>query len=134
MAISLFILLITYIHHATSSTCSSSVPSTYSISTAIDSTAPFSTATFIGVVSGPSSSDLYFMYDLYSGGTDRTALMRKDHTDNQIWMAAFIVKSLSKSLAVDQSEQNVYFAVYSSPAEVIRVSASSGAYVDGQSL
>ena len=134
MAISLLILLITYIHHAISSTWSSSVPSTYSISTAIDSTAPFSTATFIGVTSGPSSSDLYFMYDLYNGAADTTALMRKGHTDNQIWMAGFTVKSSPKSLAVDQLEQNVYFAVNNYPAEVIRVSASSGAYVDGQSL
>ena len=54
------------------------------------------------------------MYALYTSPTSNVAI-RKINTDgSQAWMASFAVHPLPKSMSIDFSEQNVYFACMSS--------------------
>ena len=83
------------------------------------------------VALGSSSKSLYVLEYLNS---PNTAVVRKIKTDNSVsWMTAVSFRPLSKGLAVDATETNVYIAVSSNPLNVWRLLVSSGSVVDAQS-
>ena len=72
------------------------------------------------------------MYALYTSPTSN-AVIRKINTDGSLtWMASFAVYPFQKSMPIDSSEQNVYFAYMTCLITVFRLSTSTGISVSQQ--
>ena len=68
-----------------------------------------------------------------SVSTPNKWVIRKIKPDGSLaWMAALLFNPLIKSLSVDALEQYVYAARFSSPLDVVRFGADTGALVDAQ--
>ena len=76
-------------------------------------------------VSGPVSKNMYYL-DKYSDSSEYGVVRRIDSSGSQIWMKAIRLTPDMRSLAVDSTEQNIYFCENSNPLKVIILSASDG--------
>ena len=55
-------------------------------------------------------------------------------SDTEAWMSVFQYFPITKSMAIDRIEQNVYTAIWNTPVAVVRVRKSDGGFIDSQSL
>ena len=134
IAIFIFIFVISFtVDWSSWSSCPSSVSSSNAIYTESDSFSGFSSCIGETIKIGPSSGSIYYAYPITSPDT---AVVRRVSTDGtQTWMAAYQLTLASRSLWLDDSEQNVYIASYiASEVDVIRMYASTGAVVSVQVL
>ena len=114
-------------------TCSSSVPSSAAITTEKCSFDGYSTTYTYGVVEGPVSNSLYYLYRLDSG-SNSAAVRKVDASGSQTWMASFAFWPILKSLSVDATEQSVYLASNENPLVVLKLLASDGSVVSQHQL
>ena len=104
----------------------SSVPSSVTTITEQCSFTGYDTYTYtLGVVGGPVSNSLYYLYWI----SYNSAVRKMDAFGSQSWMASFVLKPIPKSLYVDAAEQSVYLASQTNPLAVIRLSSSDGSVV-----
>lgn len=83
------------------------------------------------VVAGTSN----MLYSLIYISTPIRAVIRKtDASFVQSWIVSFSFSPISKSLSVDSSEQNVFVASQTTPIVVFRISASTKAVNEQNSL
>ena len=76
------------------------------------------------------SGDLYLLFLL---STPIQSTIRRIKTDDTlVWMVTVSLDPNIKSLAVDSSEQNVYFSSWSNPINVVRLQAKDGSFVSAQ--
>ena len=128
VAILLILCLITSSHW---STCPSSSSTSNTITSEQCSFSGYSYTNTHNVVLGPVSASLYFLYRIYTPGSDWA--IRKVNADGSLaWMAALSFQAILKSLSVSTSEQYVYVASNANPLDVVRFGAAAGAIVDVQ--
>ena len=83
----------------------------------------------LGLIAGPVSHSMYYLYNTYSSNTT----LRKLNQDNSIaWMISLNTTALHKSLSIDSGENNIYLIL--NKFNVWRFSTSTGAFVDAQGL
>ena len=112
------------------STCPSSSSASNAITTEQCSFSGFTNTYTYKVALGPVSASLYYLYYI---STPNRWVIRKVKPDGSLaWMAALLFNPLIKSLSVDALEQYVYAARFSSPLDVVRFGADTGAIVDAQ--
>ena len=112
-------------------TCPSTVASTNAITSNQFSFSGISNWLALGVTTSSTSNSLYFLYQVYFPGP--YAVIRKLNSDDTVaWMAAVVFWPIIKSVVVSANEQYVFFGSASTPLNVIRLSASSGAIIDQQ--
>ena len=111
-------------------TCSSSVPSSAATTTELCN---FSTTTYtFGIVVGPVSNSLYYLYALSS--PNGSVVRKVDVSGSQTWMASFAFWPIIKSLSVDANEQSVYLESFTNPLVVLKLAASDGSIVSQHQL
>ena len=121
-----------WIGSCSSSTCSSSVPSSADLTTWQWSFQSYTQTLAHRIVSGPVSNCLYYLFYI---STPANVVIRKLNVDGNLnWMASFNFGVNYKSLAIDNSEQNVYISSRTSPLTVVRMYASTGEIQDQQAL
>ena len=81
--------------------------------------------------SSEGSGDLFLLFWL-STLTQSTTIRRIKTDDTLVWMMTVSLNPNIKSLAVDSSEQNVYFSSWSNPINVVRLQANDGSFVSAQ--
>ena len=106
--------------------CTGTIPGSY-VSTSIGTKfTGSSTNVAIGIVSGPISKSLYYMY-MVTAGSINTAI-RKIKTDGTTaWMIGNTLSSIEiPGFSVDLTETNVYILGGTGGVKVVRLSASDG--------
>ena len=111
----------------------SSVPSSAATTTEQCSFTGYSTTYTYGVVVGPVSSSLYYLYFI---STPNSTVVRKvDASGSQTWMASFAaLYPAAKGMSVDAAEQSMYLASHTNPVVVIKMAASTGSIVSQHQL
>ena len=107
------------------STCPSSIPKTTAttIEQYIVNESPTKT---LKVISSTISDSLYIFDTIPS-----YSVVRKiNSSGTQLWGEAFEISILTKSLAIDLKESNVYFASYNNPVTVFRLNSTNGAILN----
>ena len=80
--------------------------------------------------SSEGSGDLFLLFWL---STPIQSTIRRIKTDDTlVWMMTVSLNPNIKSLAVDSSEQNVYFSSWSNPINVVKLQAKDGLFVSAQ--
>ena len=130
--ITTILVLTAIISSVKTATCSSSVPSSAATTTEQCSFTGYDTFTF-GVVGGPVSNSLYYLYRLVSGSSN-AAVRKVDASGSQTWMASFAFYPIQKSLSVDAAEQSVYLASRTNFLVVLKLSSSDGSVVSQHQL
>ena len=65
--------------------------------------------------------------------TPSTTAIRKINSDNSLaWMTAVTFQPMYKTLSIDSTEQNIYFAQYSNPILVVQLLSTTGAIVSSR--
>ena len=113
-------------------TCSASSSNSYLITSNQCSFTGSSNTITSGIVSGPVSNSLYYLYILYIGSY-HTAIRKINQDGSLAWMAAYSFNLIQKSLAVDTSEHYAFVSYSNNPLIVVRLEASTGSIVDAQS-
>ena len=80
-----------------------------------------------GVIGGPVSNNLYYMYFVIF--PDNTIIRKVNASDSQSWQTSIPLKTSAKSLSVDDAEKSLYFSSTDNPVTVIRLSASDGSVI-----
>ena len=112
-------------------TCPATVASTNALTSNQFSFSGISSTLALGVTTSSTSSNLYFLYQVFSPGP--YAVIRKvNSADTVAWMAAVVFWPIIKSVVVSANEQYVFFGSASTPLNVIRLSATSGVIIDQQ--
>ena len=131
--ITTILVLIAIISSVKTAICPSSVLSAAATTTEQCSLIGFTTTYTNGVVGGPVSNSLYYLYRVFS--PSNSAIVRKvDISGSQTWMASFAFLPLMKSLSIDAAEQSVYLASYGNPLVVLKLSSSDGSVVSQHQL
>ena len=111
-------------------TCKTSNSNSYVITSVEDSFPTFTLAWTYGIVSSITSNYMYFLYKV---AMTESSIVRKVNIDgSSAWMSIISFEPIIKSLALDASEQYIYFASFTAPMDVARLSANSGGIVDAQ--
>ena len=109
-------------------TCPSSVLYSAATTTEQCNFTGYTTTETFGIVGGPVSNSLYYLYRLnlpsYSA-----AIRRVDASGSQTWMASFVFDPIVKSLSVDAAEQSVYLATSTATLGVLKLSTRDGSKV-----
>ena len=129
----ILVLLLMLWDKSKNATCPSSVTSSTSASTQLDTLSASPSVEINNVEVGPVSAALYFMYFISS---TLSAFVKLNYDGTKAWSKSVNFQILSKSLAVDKTENSVYFIKYissGSPLIVGRLKASDGTLVDAQS-
>ena len=63
-----------------------------------------------------------------------TAVRKVDASGSQIWMASLSIRPTVKSLSVDASEQNVYYASLTTSLIVLKLATSDGSIISQHQL
>ena len=67
--------------------------------------------------------------------TPDSMVIRKINANNTLeWMASFSFRPIEKSLFIDSIEQCLYIGSYTNPLNILRLSPSTGALLDAQTL
>ena len=131
--ITTILVLTAIISSVKTATCSSSVPSSAATTTEQCSFDGYSITYTYGVVGGPVSKSLYYLYCL-SSSSESVAVRKVDASGSQTWMASFPFYPILKSLSVDAAEQSVYLASWTSILMVLKLSSSDGSVVSQHQL
>ena len=92
----------------------------------------FSSTETYTVKPGMISNALYYSQKISSPSR---LIVRKINLDNSVaWMAAFSADPVSKSLAVDPSENNVYDVYWTTPLHVLKLDWTTGAFISAKQL
>ena len=78
-----------------------------------------------GVISGPVTNTIYYMY--YAYNPDSGMITKTDSSSNLIWLASVLLNVIKKSLAIDSLEQTLYFATNSNPMIIFRLNTTDEA-------
>ena len=114
-------------------TCPSSVPPSMEIIVEKCSFTGYASTQTYGIVGGPVSNSLYYLYYLQSP-LNNAAVRKVDASGYQTWMASFVFQPILKSLSVDAAEQSVYLASFTSPLVVLKLTAKDGAIISQHQL
>ena len=114
------------IYSVQTATCPASVPVSAATTKEQCTFTEFSSTESDGIVVGPVSNSLYYLYFVAPLGT---VVRKVNVSGSQTWVASFAFSPITKSLTVDATEQSVYFASFENPVVVIKLAASTGAIV-----
>ena len=130
--LSVLVLLLLLWGKSKSTTCSSNVVPTSNMTTQLDTFTVDTNIQTYNVKVGPVSSALYLMYLLST--SFKSAFVKLNSDGSQAWSKLLGFKTLIKSLAVDKTENSVYFIknFASSPMLVGRLKAADGTLIDAQ--
>ena len=92
----------------------------------------FSSTETYSVKVGLVSNALYYSQKISS--PSRMVVRKINQDSSAAWMAVYSADPVSKSLAVDQSETNVYDVYWTSPLHVLRIDATAGTFISAQQL
>ena len=114
--------------------CPSSVPSSSATIKEQYNFTGYSNVQTYGLVAGPVSSSLYYMYYL-STTPNKVAVRKVDASSSQSWIASFNFWPILKCLSVDLAEQSLYLANNDSTIlTVLRLSTLDGSVVSQHQL
>ena len=112
--------------------CPSSSSYKHAISTEESSFSGFTQTYGFSMVEGMITHSLYYSYWIY---TPDSMVIRKINANNTLeWMASFSFRPIEKSLFIDSIEQCLYIGSYTNPLNILRLSPSTGALLDAQTL
>ena len=88
--------------------------------------------TSYGVVQGTKDYATFYLDYVFNDTISANyGVIRRVNADNSaVWMTAFNLSPVMKSLSVDPNEQYVYIASWSSPIDIVRMNAVTGVIVD----
>lgn len=133
----LLIAVVTMLILYTSTSIAAICPSTVTTSAGIDSEfctfTGYSSTSILKPIGGPVSTDLYFLYQIYSTAY-QAAIRRVDKSNNLVWMASYAIYPSVKSFSIDANEQSLCFASRATTIEVIWLAASTGVITSQKTL
>ena len=69
---------------------------------------------------------------LFVNPSSTTAIRKINSDDSLAWMAAVTFQPMYKTLSIDSTEQNIYFAQYNNPILVVQLLSTTGAIVSAR--